>query len=83
MYGPMYKLKNKPLTKSLGPFFYEKWYKITRKQFFYAVFYHFEAIWVPPNGPKKVFKGPQVGYMYSSMYELENRPLTKSLGPFF
>jgi hypothetical protein len=30
MYGPKYKLRNKPLTKSLGPLFYEKWSKATR-----------------------------------------------------
>jgi hypothetical protein len=31
MYGPMSKLKNKPLTKALGPFFQDKWSKSTRK----------------------------------------------------
>jgi hypothetical protein len=32
MYGPMSKHKNKPVTKSLGSFFQEKWSKTTRKQ---------------------------------------------------
>jgi hypothetical protein len=37
----MYKLENKPLTKSIGPFFKEKWSKTTAKQFFYPVFLPF------------------------------------------
>jgi hypothetical protein len=41
------------------------------------------GIWAPPNGPKKVHKGPQVDRMYVPMSKLENKPLTKSLGPFF
>jgi hypothetical protein len=39
------------------------------------------GISAPPNGPKKVDKGSQVGGMYVSMSKLENKPLTKSLGP--
>jgi hypothetical protein len=74
MYGKMSKLKNKLLAKLLGPFSQEKWSKTTRKQVCYAVFCHFG---VPPNGPKKIGKGPQVGRMYGLMSELENKPLTK------
>jgi hypothetical protein len=33
MYVLVSKLENKPLTKSLGPFFYEKWFKPTRKKY--------------------------------------------------
>jgi hypothetical protein len=85
MYSPMFKLKNNPLTKSLGPFFQEKWSKTTRKQGFFMLFffYHFEAIRVPQNGPKKVNKGPPVGMMYGPMSKLKNKSLTKLLGPFF
>jgi hypothetical protein len=54
-----------------------------QKTGFYAVFGHFGAIWAPPNGSKKVDKGLQVGKMYGSMCKNENKPLTKSLGPFF
>ena len=74
MYGKMSKHKNKPLSKLLGPFFQEKWSKTTRKQIFYAVFRDF---WAPPNGPKKIDKGPQVSRMYGLMSELKNKPLTK------
>jgi hypothetical protein len=56
----MSKFKDKPLTKSSGPFFQEKWFKITTKQVFMLFFGYFEAIWAPPNGLKKVLKGPQV-----------------------
>jgi hypothetical protein len=41
------------------------------------------AIWAPPNGPKKVHEGLQVGRMYHPMSGLEKRPLTKLLDPFF
>jgi hypothetical protein len=46
-------------------------------------FCYFEAIWATPNGPKKVLKGLQVECMYSFMYKLKNKPITKSLSPFF
>jgi hypothetical protein len=54
----------------------QKYQKIV---FSYAVL----AIWATPNGTKKVYKGPHVGRTYGPMLELENRALTKSLGPFF
>jgi hypothetical protein len=38
MYGPMFKLKNKPLTKSLCPFFLEKWSKTTKTVFLCCFF---------------------------------------------
>jgi hypothetical protein len=82
MYGPMSKLKNKLLTKSLGPFFGEKGSKTTRKLFSYAAFVFFGAIWALPNQPKKVPKGLKVGDMYGPMSKLENKPLTKVLGAF-
>jgi hypothetical protein len=56
MYGPMSKFKNKVENK--------------QKTGFYAVFDHFGAIWAPPNGPKKVAKGPKVGKMYGTMFKL-------------
>jgi hypothetical protein len=83
MYDPMSKHKNKPLTKSIGPFLQEKWSKTTRKQVFYAVFGHFKAIWASPNGSKKVHKALQVSGMYIPMSKHRNRPLRKSLGPLF
>jgi hypothetical protein len=55
-----------------------------QKTGFYAVF--FGAIWGflgTPDGLKKVDKGPQVGGIYGPMSKLKNKPLTKSLGPFF
>jgi hypothetical protein len=45
-------------------------------------FSHFGAIWAPPNAPKKVLEGQQVGGMYGTMSELKNKPLTTLLGPF-
>jgi hypothetical protein len=82
-YGPISKLKNKPLTKLLGPYFYEKWSKTTRKQVSMRFFGHFGAIWAPPNRPIKVPKGPQVGRIYGPMFRLRIKPLTKFLGPLF
>jgi hypothetical protein len=46
-------------------------------------FFDLGVIWAPPNGPKKVSKGQQVEEMYGPMSMLENKPLTKLLGPFF
>jgi hypothetical protein len=42
--------------------------------------YSFFAVWAPPNGPRKVHKGPQVGGVYGRMSKNENKPLTKALG---
>jgi hypothetical protein len=81
-YGPMCKLKNKPLTKLLGPFFKEKWSETTRKQVFILCL-RFGAILVPLNGFKKVLKGLLVGGTYGSMSKLKNQPRTKLLGPLF
>jgi hypothetical protein len=47
MYDPISKLKNMPVTKSLGPLSYKKWFETIKKEFFYAVFSHFGAIWLP------------------------------------
>jgi hypothetical protein len=69
----MSKLKNKPLIQSLGPF-QEKWSKTTRKLVFYVVFGLFGAICIPPNGPKKIFKGPQVGRMYGLSLKIHPIP---------
>jgi hypothetical protein len=63
IYGAMSKLKNKLLTKWLGPLLKAKWSKTSRKQIFMLFFCHFGAIWAPPNGSKKVAKDPQVGNM--------------------
>jgi hypothetical protein len=86
MYSSMYKLKNKPLTKSLDPFFWEKWSTTTAKEVFYPVLLPFWGHLGTPKwtqkGPKKVLKGPQVGRMYVSMSKHKNKPLTKSLSPF-
>jgi hypothetical protein len=50
--------------------------------FFLCCFSFFGAIWAPPNQPKKVPKGLQVGGMYGRMSKLKNKPLTKALGTF-
>ena len=52
----MSKLNIKPLTKSLGPFFEEKWSKTTRKHVFYAVFLPF---WDHLGTPRWTQKGRQ------------------------
>jgi hypothetical protein len=55
-----------------------------QKTGFYAVFFlHCMAIWAPPNRPKKVAKGSQVGGRYGPTSKLNNKHLTKLLGPFF
>jgi hypothetical protein len=54
-----------------------------QKTGFCTVFSHFGAIWAPPDGPKKVLKGPQVGGRFGPMSKLRNMPVTKLLGPFF
>jgi hypothetical protein len=83
-FGLMFNLKNKPLIKLLGLFFLEKWSETTRNQVFILFFvYHFGAIWAPPNGPKQVPEGPQVGGTYGRITKLKNKPLTKLLGPFY
>jgi hypothetical protein len=41
------------------------------------------AIVAPPNGHKRVCKGPQMSLMYGPLSKLEIKPHTKSLGPFF
>jgi hypothetical protein len=41
------------------------------------------GIWAPPNGPKKVHKGLQVGGMYVSMCKLENEPPNQIIKPIF
>jgi hypothetical protein len=64
MYGPMSKLENKLLTKSSGPFFWDKWSKTTGKLFLFMLLLFFWANWAPPNQTKKVSKGLQVGGMY-------------------
>jgi hypothetical protein len=48
-----------------------------QKTGFYAVFFHFGAIWAPPYGLKKVSKGPQVGGKYGPRSKLKKKPLTK------
>jgi hypothetical protein len=76
-YIPISMLENKPLTK-IRPILAKEMVQ-TQKIVFYAVLGHLGT----PNGPKKVLKGPQMDRMYVLMSKLENKPLTKSLGPFF
>jgi hypothetical protein len=80
-YGPMRKLKDKHLTKLLGPFFKEKWFETTRKKFF--MLFCFGAIWATLEGAKKVPKGLLVGWTYGPISKLKNKLLTKLLGPLF
>jgi hypothetical protein len=54
-----------------------------KKTVFHAILDHFRAIGAPLNGSIKIHEGPQVREMYGLMFEHENKPLTKSLGPFF
>jgi hypothetical protein len=77
MYGPMSKLKNKPLTKLSGPHFKEKLSETTKKQVFMLF-----AICYMPFGRKKVPKGRHVGGTYGPICKLKNQPITKLLGPF-
>jgi hypothetical protein len=42
----------------------------------------FWGIWAPPNGPKNVYKGPQMGGMHGPISCLENKALTKSIDSF-
>jgi hypothetical protein len=61
MYGPMSTLENKPLTKLVGPFIWEKLSKTSRKQVFMLFVFHFGAIWatkMDPNRYSKVHKWP-------------------------
>jgi hypothetical protein len=51
-----------------------------KKKDFCATFGHFGA---PPNEPKKILKVPQVGGISRLVSDLNNKPLTKSLDPFF
>jgi hypothetical protein len=70
MYGPMSKLNNKPLIKlSLGEIV-----RNNQKTGFYAVFSFILGPFWPLNGPKKVFKGMQVGGTYGLMSELKDKP---------
>ena len=78
MYVPISKLKDKPLTISLGPYKKKSGPKQPENKFFML----FGGIWAPPNGREKVQKGPQLGKMYLLVSKLENKPLTKSIGPF-
>jgi hypothetical protein len=75
----MFKLRNKPLTKSLGPNFKVKWFNVNRKYFFMLSL----AIWAPLFGEKKTDKGLQVRGVYGPMSGLKNKPHTKSFHAFF
>jgi hypothetical protein len=79
MYRLLSKLKIKPLTKSVGHLFRRYGPKQPENDYFMLFF----ATRAPPNGNKKVLKGPQLGGMYGLMSNLKNNPLTKSLGPLF
>jgi hypothetical protein len=82
MYDPMSKIKNKPLTKSLDPLFWEEWSKQLEDCFLCCFFLSIVAIWATPNQPKKIPKGLQVGKMYGAMSKLKKKPLTRALGAF-
>jgi hypothetical protein len=81
MYGQTSKLKNKPLTKSLGPLFQQKLSKTTRKQFFYALLAILGPFGYPYQWTQESIQRPTSRrYVWSS--KDENKRLTKSLGPF-
>ena len=82
-YGPMSKLKNKPLTKLFGPFFKEKWSETIRKQVFMLFFFFISGpLGHPQMNPKRYSKVCKWA-RYGPMSQLENKPLSKLLGPFF
>jgi hypothetical protein len=55
MYDPISKLKNMPVTKSLGPLSYKKWFETIKKQFFML----FLATLGPFGYPQWTKKGTQ------------------------
>jgi hypothetical protein len=67
-------LKNKPLTKLLGQFFWEKLSETTKEQVF--MLFLFWGIWAPPNGSKKVPKGLRLSKMFGPRAKLKKNPLT-------
>jgi hypothetical protein len=68
----MSELKNKTLTKSLGPLFLRKWSKTTRKQVFHAFFGYFRGIWASLGGPKKSTLRPVNEGIYGPMSKLRD-----------
>jgi hypothetical protein len=81
MYGPMFKLKNKPLAKS---YFYEKWSKTTRKPVFHAgLFWPFCGPLTTPKWTQKMYSKACKTRCIAQCVNLKIRPPTKSLGPFF
>jgi hypothetical protein len=71
IYEPMSGLEKRPPNQIVRPIFLGEMVQNNQKIVYFMLFL---AIWAPPNGPKKVHKGPQVGGMYGTMSELENRP---------
>jgi hypothetical protein len=74
----MSKLENKPIPNYLAHAFRRNSPKQPENRFLML----FWGIWAPPNEPQKVLEGLQVDRMYVPISKLENKPLTKSLGPF-
>jgi hypothetical protein len=83
MYSSMSKLRNRPLTKSLGPLFCPKWSKWCPKQPENKFLMLFMAIMELFWAPKEIHTGPHTNRMFGPMSELKNKPQTKSLDPFF
>jgi hypothetical protein len=77
MYGPLSELKNKPHTKSLGPFLLGGTIQNNQKTGF---LYRFCPFWGHLGIPKWTQKGAQrlqVAGMYGPMSKLKIKPLTK------
>jgi hypothetical protein len=75
------KLENKPLTKLLGPFFQENCLKQPENKYFMLVFFYFGVTQAPPNRPKKVPKGLQVGRTYGPMSKLKRKAPNQIIRP--
>jgi hypothetical protein len=82
MLSPMSTLKTAH-NQIISPLLLEEIVQNNQKTGFCAVFFHFGAIWAPPEGAKKELKGLQVIGRYGPMSNQKNKPLTKLLVPFF
>jgi hypothetical protein len=70
-YGPMSKLKKKPLTKSLGPFFRRNGPKQSEVRFFMLFWAISGLLRHPQLDPKKYRKPALVGRIYGQCMSLE------------
>jgi hypothetical protein len=77
IYGPLSELKNKPLTKLLGPFLLEETIQNNQKTSFVYCFWPFWGYLGTPKWTQKGTQRLQVAEMYGPMSKLKNKPHTK------